>query len=115
MSRYLNLARTAMHMNEENEKSRDVGLHERATSYEINEENEKSPRSFSREEAVSLGLNPDLVWVRVTPVEVEASRQPAEWDGSLPAACRWSALCQTLGPCPRHRAGGPCRVDGGSS
>lgn len=65
-------------------------------------------------EAVALGLNPRLTWIRVSREEVEASAPPADWDRTLPAHCAWPCLCRTLGPCPRHRSGSPCRTGGAS-
>jgi hypothetical protein len=64
---------------------------------------------LSRAEAGALGLNPTLIWIRVSREEVEATASPVGWDGTLPAACAWPALCQTLGPCPRQRENAPCR------
>ena len=43
---------------------------------------------------------------------VIATVPPAGWDGTLPTACGWTQLCQTLGPCSRHLRGGPCMIDG---
>lgn len=42
---------------------------------------------------------------------VTATVPPADWDGTLPAACGWPHLCRTLGPCPRYPHA-PCRLDG---
>jgi hypothetical protein len=43
---------------------------------------------------------------------VVATVPPVGWDGTLPDACGWPHLCGSLGPCPRHLHGGPCRRDG---
>jgi hypothetical protein len=53
-----------------------------------------------------------LYWMHVAREDVEASKPPTDWDGSLPDGCGWSSLCGTLGPCRRYLAGGPCRFDG---
>ena len=58
---------------------------------------------------------PTLLWMHVSRDEVEASKPPADWDGSLPDSCGWRSLCQVLGPCPRYLTGGPCRRDGEAS
>jgi hypothetical protein len=58
---------------------------------------------------------PTLIWMHVLREDVETSKPPADWDRSLPEACGWRSLCQTLGPCPRHLTGGPCRIDGAPS
>jgi hypothetical protein len=139
MSRYLTIARSAIHANELNEK-RPTSLHiESVTSYEINEINEVSPTTssavgprvsrsdslstqhensrlrLSREEATALGLNPEVLWVHVSRDEVEASAPPMHWKGTLPAGCRWARLCQTLGPCPRHLSHNACVREGETS
>jgi hypothetical protein len=63
-------------------------------------------------DGVSSSQSPTLevLWVHVPRGEVEASKPPAGWDGTLPSACAWPQLCHTLGPCPRHLAKGACRV-----
>jgi hypothetical protein len=132
MSRYLTLARSATQANEIDEKSPLAPQVDPGAAYEINEINEISPapsrgvgprdhRSqstsaehensrlrLSCEEATAHGLNPDVLWVRVSHDEIEASAPPRNWDGVLPAGCRWTHLCQTLGPCPRHVAHDAC-------
>jgi hypothetical protein len=112
MSRYLTIARSAIPTNEKNEKRPEKSLTESVSQYEENEKNEESPRCLSREQATALRLNPDLTWMHVFRDEVEVSKPFAEWDGSLPNACAWQSVCQSLGPCPRHLTGGPCRLDG---
>ena len=52
-----------------------------------------------------------VVWFTVSHEEVDASKPPGDWDGTLPASCAWRSLCQTLGPCSRHLVGDPCRLD----
>lgn len=79
------------------------------------ERNEKTHRDcLSTDEAIRLGLDPTLVWVRVSHDEVEASKPPADWDGALPTTCRWRTLCEVLGPCPRQQAHGVCPPGGGA-
>jgi hypothetical protein len=136
VSRYLTIARSATQANEIDEKSPSAPQVERIAHYEINEINEISPtpsrgvgrrghRSdpmsaehensrlrLSCEEATALGLNPELVWVHVSRDEVEATVPPADWNGALPGGCRWKHLCQTLGPCPRHKAHDACHHKG---
>jgi hypothetical protein len=58
-------------------------------------------RILTQREAIACGLDPQLTWMRVSQAEVEATRPPHDWDGTLPAGCRYSQLCRTLGPC-RH-------------
>jgi hypothetical protein len=112
MSRYLTIARSATYANEINEISPSAsGVVESRTAHLTGIDGQPSLRLF-RGEAVALGLNSNLVWMRVSQTEVEASAPPAGWAGTLPAICGWRSLCQSLGPCPRHLAGGPCRVDG---
>jgi hypothetical protein len=58
-------------------------------------------RILSEREAVALGLDPHLLWLHVPRCDVvEATRPPADWDGTLPIGCRYTRLCRTLGPCP---------------
>jgi hypothetical protein len=73
---------------------------------------QKGSRQLTAVEAVALGLNPDLIWMRVSREEVAASRPPGDWDRILPDACAWRSLCHVLGPCPRHQDGEPCRTNG---
>ena len=54
-----------------------------------------------------------LVCMNVSRDEVDASRPPAGWDGTLPDTCAWPLICHPLGPYHRSRTGGPCRIDGG--
>ena len=52
------------------------------------------------------------VWVHVSSrTPVSASALVATSDGSLPTACGWPPICDRLGPCSRHLAGSPCRLD----
>jgi hypothetical protein len=117
MSRYLSIARSATEpdeINEINEKTPTIEpftcIASNVAEYEKNEENEKSLRTLSPVEADAIGLNSTLIWVRVSREEVEATAPAPGWDGTLPTACAWPALCGALGPCPRHRSGGPCRA-----
>jgi hypothetical protein len=58
---------------------------------------------------------PALVALLCKGQPVTAKVPPAGWDGVVPTVCGWPHLCQTLGPCPRHVRGGPCRLDGETS
>ena len=55
---------------------------------------------------------PELVWMPVSREDVEASVPPVDWDGTLPAGCRWERLCRTLGPCPQHVSRSACQQQG---
>jgi hypothetical protein len=111
MSRYLNIAQQAVHTNETHDRHEESPVGDRvaySTKNERNEIHEKSRRRLSCAEALAIGLNPDLVWIRVSKEVVEASAPPPGWNGILPGGCRWSQLCQTLGPCPHPLQRGAC-------
>ncbi len=68
-----------------------------AVANEINEENEQRG---------SLD-DPDIaVWWKDSP----AASAPIAW--SPPPACCGPIACSRLGPCERHAAGRPCRLEG---
>jgi hypothetical protein len=109
---YLDIARAVVAEREESEKS-EISLETHQGEHLTGDtSNELHPRQLSPEDAVALGLNPDLRWIRVNRDDVEACVPPANWDGTLPEACGWRSLCRVLGPCSRRRAGGGCRIDG---
>ena len=87
-----------------------------ALGNERNERNEKSPLVIEADSRV-VGHAPtsELLWVHVSREEVEASAPPADWDGTLPVACRWADLCQVLGPCPHHLNQIACHRQGENS
>jgi hypothetical protein len=61
----------------------------------------EDPPILTQREGIACGLNSQLTWMRVRQAEVEATRPSHDWDATLPAGCRYSQLCRTLGPC-RH-------------
>jgi hypothetical protein len=115
---YLDIARAAVAGCEKSERSERSPEHEQSpsgTRDETGRVDERPNRGLSHEEAIGLGLNPDVIWMRVSRDDVEASKPPTTWDRALPHACGWRSLCQSLGPCPRHLASRPCQRERPSS
>jgi hypothetical protein len=115
---YLDIARAAVagcEISERSERSPEPDQSRRGMREEPRATLDVRRQRLSREEATALGLNPEVIWMRVSRDAVEASKPPSTWDGRLPHACGWRSLCQSLGPCPRHPASRPCRRERPSS
>jgi hypothetical protein len=111
---YLDIARATVagcETSESSEISPEPGQSQSGTMDEARAIPDVRRHCLPRQEATALGLNPDLIWMRVSRDEVEASKPPPSWDRTLPDVCRWRSLCQSLGPCQRHLVGQPCWVD----
>jgi len=64
------------------------------------------------EVVAKFSLDPPLRWVPVNRGPVQASKPPADWDGSVPAGCGVLLCCRMLGPCQHFAQHGHCWAEG---